>query len=124
MTGGAVTYEALGERFSVEVQGDLGVDLDVVFADFERVRAVPRARFRIVVGEVESESELFIDDKRVAGGNARVLLQVVMNRIDALVIGAIDGPWLRAATVADERGAVVLAGERGSGKSTIAAHLC
>ncbi len=121
MTADVGTFRALDHRFAIEVDGDVGVDLGALFDGIGSPGESPDVRYTFVVGD-DDTADLLEDGELIGNGRIRVLLQILIGRLGQRALDP-DTVAFHGATVGDERGAVMLVGPSGHGKSTLAARL-
>lgn len=123
MTTPLGTFRAITHVFSIEVEGDAPVDIGDVF-DALRDVGRPETTYRFVFRDgVADDGELFRDDQLIAGGRARVLLQILITRLGQAIAAADAGGAIHATTLRVGDGTVLLAGASARGKSTLSARL-
>ena len=121
MTADVGTFRALDHRFAIEVDGDVGVDLGALFDGIGSPGESPDVRYTFVAGD-DDTADLLEDGELIGNGRIRVLLQILIGRLGQRALDP-DTVAFHGATVGDERGAVMLVGPSGHGKSTLAARL-
>lgn len=123
MTAALGTFRALDHAFAIDVEGDAPVDIGDVFgalaADVD-----PEVTYRFTFPETgKDEGELFRDDDLIAGGRARVLLQILITHLGRAIADTEPGGSIHATTLRVGDGTVLLAGPTARGKSTLSAKL-
>ncbi len=123
MTTTLGTFRALDHQFSIEIDGTPPVDISDVFGALG-APCTPEAAYRFVFPDsAKDDGELFFDGDLIAGGRARVLLQILITRLGQAIAETDGGGSVHATTLRVGDGTVLLAGPSTHGKSTLSARL-
>ncbi len=121
MTTEVGTFGALDHEFTLTTRGPIRVDLGRLFGGLRIVDRPASVAYTVVTDE-GGRGALLLDGATIAQGPVRSILQ---HLIADLGQHALAEPTVafHASTVGDHRGAVMLVGPSGRGKSTLAARL-
>ena len=114
--------DALGTSVRIEAEAALAGELTTIFGTFPATRRPPRVRYRL--GKGRAGYFLARAGRRVHESPEPLeLVSVLEGELANKAAELCPGWLLHAAALADDRGAVVLAGLSGAGKSTLCAAL-